>query len=158
MDDLKPPHSADFRRALEPWPLGPLRLRNRFIKSATNEGMAPGGVPTQALVRHHRAMAAGGVGMTTVAYCAITPDGRTFPDQVVLDDATVKHLRVLTDAVHAEGGAASAQVTHGGAFNFLPALSTKYPLSASGGFNAAGALFRKNKVVEASVIFIFSSL
>jgi 2,4-dienoyl-CoA reductase-like NADH-dependent reductase (Old Yellow Enzyme family) len=140
MDDVKPPHSAEFRKALEPWPLGPLRLRNRFIKSATNEGMAPGGVPTQALVRHHRAMAAGGVGLTTVAYCAVSPDGRTFPDQVVLDDATVKHLRALTDAVHAAGGAASAQLTHGGAFNFLPSLSTKYPFSASGGFNPAGAL------------------
>jgi 2,4-dienoyl-CoA reductase (NADPH2) len=132
--------SAAFRSALQPWALGPLRLRNRIIKSATNEGMARGGVPSQALVRHHQSMAAGGVGLTTVAYCAVTPDGRTFPDQVVLDAPTVKHLRVLTDAVHREGGAASAQLTHGGAFNFLPALSTKYPLSASGGFNAAGAL------------------
>jgi 2,4-dienoyl-CoA reductase-like NADH-dependent reductase (Old Yellow Enzyme family) len=129
-----------LRRALSPWALGPLHLRNRVIKSATNEGMAPGGVPTQALVRHHRAMAAGGVGLTTVAYCAVHPDGRTFPDQVVLDGAAARHLRVLTDAVHAEGGAASAQLTHGGAFNFLPALSTKYPFSASGGFNPAGAL------------------
>jgi 2,4-dienoyl-CoA reductase-like NADH-dependent reductase (Old Yellow Enzyme family) len=133
-------HSAEFRKALAPWTLGPLALRNRIIKSATNEGMAPGGVPTQALVKHHRAMAAGGVGLTTVAYCAVTPDGRTFPDQVVLDAAAVRHLRVLTDAVHAESAAASAQLTHGGAFNFLPQLSTAYPLSASGGFNAAGVL------------------
>lgn len=132
--------SADFRRALSPWSLGPLKLRNRIIKSATNEGMAPGGVPTQALVRHHRSMAAGGVGMTTVAYCAISADGRTFPNQIVLDAATLPHLRVLTDAVHRENAAASAQVTHGGAFNFLPALSTRYPFSASGGFNAAGVL------------------
>jgi 2,4-dienoyl-CoA reductase (NADPH2) len=138
--DLTARGSPELRRALSPWTLGPVRLRNRIIKSATNEGMAPGGVPTQALVHHHRAMAAGGVGLTTVAYCAVSPDGRTFPDQVVLDAATVKHLRVLTDAVHAEGGAASAQVTHGGAFNFLPALSTKYPFSASGGFNPAGLL------------------
>jgi 2,4-dienoyl-CoA reductase (NADPH2) len=132
--------SCELERALAPWTLGPLHLRNRVIKSATNEGMAPGGVPTQALVRHHRSMAAGGVGLTTVAYCAVNPDGRTFPDQIVLDAATVRHLRVLTDAVHAEGGAASAQITHGGAFNFLPELSTKYPFSASGGFNPAGAL------------------
>ena len=132
--------STDFAKALSPWTLGPLRLRNRIIKSATNEGMARGGIPSRALVEHHRAMAAGGVGMTTVAYCAIHPDGRTFPDQIALDAATVKHLRVLTDAVHAEGAAASAQLTHGGAFNFLPALSTKYPFSASGGFNPAGAL------------------
>lgn len=129
-----------LQRALSPWTLGPLALRNRVVKSATNEGMARGGVPSRALVQHHRSMAAGGVGMTTVAYCAVHPDGRTFPDQVVLDAPTVKHLRALTDAVHAEGAAASAQITHGGAFNFLPALSTKYPFSASGGFNPAGAL------------------
>lgn len=129
-----------FERALAPWALGPLKLRNRIIKSATNEGMAPGGVPTRALVEHHRLMAAGGAGLTTVAYCAVHADGRTFPDQILLDTATVPHLRVLTDAVHAEGGAASAQLTHGGAFNFLPKLTRKYPLSASGGFNPAGAL------------------
>ncbi len=120
--------------------LGPLELRNRFIKSATNEGMAPAGVPTKALVRHHQSMAAGGVGMTTVAYCAVSPDGRTFVDQVQLDDATILHLRVLTEAVHKEGAAACAQITHGGAFSFLPELSTRYPLSSSGGFNAAGVL------------------
>ena len=140
MADLSATLSVDFRKALAPWTLGPLRLRNRVIKSATNEGMAPGGVPSQALVRHHRSMAAGGVGLTTVAYCAIHADGRTFPDQIVLDGPTAKHLRALTDAVHAEGGAASAQITHGGAFNFLPTLSTKCPFSASGGFNPAGAL------------------
>lgn len=140
MADLSPARSPDFRKALAPWMLGPLRLRNRVIKSATNEGMAPRGVPTQALVSHHRAMAAGGVGLTTVAYCAIHPDGRTFPDQIVLDTGTEKHLRVLTAAVHAEGAAASAQITHGGAFNFLPDLTTRYPFSASGGFNPAGAL------------------
>jgi len=127
-------------RAFAPWTLGPLPLRNRFIKSATNEGMAPGGVPTRALVEHHRAIAAGGVGMTTVAYCAVSADGRTFVDQVTLDEVSLPHLRALTDAVHREGAAICAQITHGGAFNFLPELSTGSPLSASGGFNAPGVL------------------
>ena len=106
-----------------PLTLGPLTLRNRFIKSATNEGMAKGGVPSKALVEHHRQMAAGGAAMTTVAYCAIEADGRTFEDQVTLDADSLPHLRVLTDAVHREGAAASAQITHGGAFTFLPTLS-----------------------------------
>lgn len=123
-----------------PVQIGPLRLRNRFIKSATNEGMAKGGVPSKALVEHHRRMAAGGAAMTTVAYCAVSPDGRTFEDQVTLDAASLPHLRVLTAAVHREGAAACAQITHGGAFTFLPRLSTRYPLSASAGFNAAGVL------------------
>ncbi|PTU32558.1 flavin oxidoreductase [Stenotrophobium rhamnosiphilum] len=140
MDILNSTQSSEFSRALMPWALGPIRLRNRVIKSATNEGMAPRGVPTKALVQHHRSMAAGGVGMTTVAYCSVSADGRTFPDQITLNAETVKHLRVLTDAVHREGAAASAQITHGGAFNFLPQLSTRYPMSASSGFNAAGVL------------------
>jgi 2,4-dienoyl-CoA reductase-like NADH-dependent reductase (Old Yellow Enzyme family) len=120
--------------------VGPLTLRNRFIKSATNEGMAKGGVPSQLLVEHHRRMVAGGAAMTTVAYCAVSPDGRTFEDQVTLDDATLPQLRALTDAVHREGGAACAQITHGGAFSFVPKLSTRYPRSASGGFNPPGVL------------------
>ncbi|MEQ1438925.1 NADH:flavin oxidoreductase [Fontimonas sp. SYSU GA230001] len=127
--------------AFTPVRIGPLTLRNRFIKSATNEGMAKHGVPSKLLVEHHRSMAAGGAAMTTVAYCAVEADGRTFEDQVTLDDASIPHLRVLTDAVHREGGAACAQITHGGAFTFLPQLrNTKYPLSASGGFNAAGVI------------------
>ncbi|MDB5972623.1 MAG: NADH:flavin oxidoreductase [Hydrocarboniphaga sp.] len=126
--------------AFDPLRIGPLTLRNRYIKSATNEGMARGGVPSKALVNHHRSMAAGGVGMTTVAYCAVSADGRTFVDQVQLKPETLPHLRALTDAVHREGAAACAQITHGGAFTFLPQLSTRYPLSASGGFNAVGAI------------------
>jgi 2,4-dienoyl-CoA reductase-like NADH-dependent reductase (Old Yellow Enzyme family) len=126
--------------AFSPIQIGPLKLRNRFIKSATNEGMAKHGVPSKALVEHHRRMAAGGAAMTTVAYCAISPDGRTFEDQVSLNAPSVPHLRVLTDAVHRENAAACAQITHGGAFSFVPELTTRYPLSASGGLNPAGVI------------------
>lgn len=141
----------------DPVRIGPLSLRNRFIKSATNEGMAPGGMVTQALVRHHRRMAAGGAAMTTVAYCAVSADGRTFPDQVLLEPGSVAGLRVLTDAVHAGGAAACAQITHGGAFTFLPELSTRYPLSSSGGFNPPGVLssrFFKTAMTEADMDMI----
>src|SRR3546814_11624175 len=57
-----------------------------------------------------------------------------------LNRESVPHLRALTDAVHREGAAICAQITHGGAFTFVPELSTRYPRSASGGFNAAGVL------------------
>ncbi len=64
--------------------IGSLQLRNRFIKSGANEGMAKGGVPSKMLVEHHRAVAAGGAAMSTLAYCAVSADGRTFVDQVQL--------------------------------------------------------------------------
>lgn len=139
--------------AFAPWQIGPLKLRNRFIKSATNEGMAKGGVPSKALVEHHRRMAAGGAAMTTVAYCAISADGRTFDDQVTLDEPSLKHLRALTDAVHREGGAACAQITHGGCFTFVKQSSGR-PISASGGFNPPGSIsgqFFKSAMTEADL-------
>ena len=51
-----------------PLRIGPLSLRNRFIKSATNEGMAKGGVASRLLAEWHERFAAGGIGLSTVAY------------------------------------------------------------------------------------------
>ncbi len=140
--------------AFTPIRLGPLTLKNRFIKTATNEGAAPGGVPSKALLRHHESMAAGGVAMTTMAYCAVSPDGKTFLDQVEMKPEIGVHLRAVTDAVHRLGAAASAQITHGGCFNFLPRLTTGAPLSASGGFNKVGIMsgrFFKRAMTEADM-------
>ena len=120
--------------------IGPLTLRNRFIKSATNEGMTVGQTPSEMLVKHHADISKGGAGMTTLAYCAVNQDGRTFENQIVMNEASKPALRALTHAVHAGGAAVSAQLTHGGAFTFLNNLSTRYPRSSSGGFNAAGIL------------------
>lgn len=122
--------------------IGPLRLRNRFIKSATNEGMAKGGIVSQGLARFHEKVAEGGAALSTVAYCATSLDGRTFVDQAVLNEDTIPDFRALTDGVHKHGGAASAQITHAGSFTFLDhaTLKTARPLSSSGGFNKVGIM------------------
>jgi 2,4-dienoyl-CoA reductase-like NADH-dependent reductase (Old Yellow Enzyme family) len=94
-------------------------------------------------VDFHRAYAAGGVAMTTVAYCAVAPDGRTAPDQLQWTDESMPGLRVLTEAVHEEGAAVSAQIGHAGPVadprgNRRPALSpsTRFP-------NVSGGISRK---------------
>jgi 2,4-dienoyl-CoA reductase-like NADH-dependent reductase (Old Yellow Enzyme family) len=98
-----------------PAQIGRLRLRNRFIRSAALEGLCPRGVPTEALVRHHEQLAAGGVGMTTVAYAAVTNSGRGYPHQLCIwRPGTLSGLRRLTDAVHAQGAGASLQLAHAG--------------------------------------------
>src|SRR3954466_15080695 len=95
--------------------LGPVRLRNRIIKAATFEGRTPKRVVTPELIEFHRQFAAGGVGMTTVAYCAVTRAGSTDGHQIILDNPDVAPgLRELTDAIHAEGAAAAAQIGHAG--------------------------------------------
>src|SRR3954453_15461306 len=100
--------------AFTPARLGPLTLRNRFVKAATFEGATPRGQVTDRLVEFHRAVAAGGGGMSTVAYCAVSQDGRVQRHCLVLDEDTARDLRRLTEAVHAEGAAAAAQLGHAG--------------------------------------------
>jgi 2,4-dienoyl-CoA reductase-like NADH-dependent reductase (Old Yellow Enzyme family) len=101
-------------RLLAPARLGPLTLRNRVVKAATFEGATPRGEVTGRLVDFHRRVARGGVGLTTVAYCAVAPEGRVHRHCLVLDDAIARDLRQLTDAVHEHGTAASAQIGHAG--------------------------------------------
>lgn len=96
--------------------LGPIELRNRVIKCGTNEGMARGGLVTDRLIAWHREFAAGGVGMTTLAYCAVSADGRTYRDQIWMRAAALDGLRRFTDAMHAEGAKASIQLGHAGWF------------------------------------------
>jgi len=128
--------------------IGPLTLRNRILKAATYEGLSHDSRVTTDLVEFHRAYAAGGVGMTTVAYCAVSPEGRTSPHQLQWTDEAMPGLRALTDAVHAEGAAVSAQIGHAGPVadprgNRRPALSpsTRFP-------NMSGGVSRKVKVAD----------
>ena len=105
-----------------------MRLRNRVIKAATFEGMTRGGLVSDELIEFHRQVAAGGAGMTTVAYLAVAPEGRTDRHQIHWRPDVMPGLRRLTDAIHAEGAAASAQIGHAGPVadgrsNRLPALS-----------------------------------
>lgn len=102
------------RRIFEPARLGPLTLRNRIVKAATFEGVMRRGVVSDELVEFHRAVAAGGAALTTVAYCAVSESGRVHRDTLVLNEATRPGLTRLTDAVHAEGALAAAQIGHAG--------------------------------------------
>ncbi|MBA0126967.1 NADH:flavin oxidoreductase [Haloechinothrix sp. YIM 98757] len=104
-------HTPDV---LGPARIGPVPLRNRVIKAATYEGRSREGLVTDGLIDFHRRPAAGGVGMTTVAFCAVSPEGRTDRHQIHMRRDAVPGLRELTDAVHAEGAAVSAQLGHAG--------------------------------------------
>ena len=142
-------------KAFTPVTIGPLKLKNRFIKAATNEGMCKTGVISKGLARFHERIAEGGAAMTTVAYCATSPDGQTFVDQAHLSAQTISDFRVLTDAVHKHGAAAQAQITHAGAFTFLPKdFSSMKPISANGGFNKFGVMtgrYMKKKMNQADM-------
>jgi 2,4-dienoyl-CoA reductase-like NADH-dependent reductase (Old Yellow Enzyme family) len=105
------------KQAIDPFAparLGPVTLRNRIIKAATFEGMTPKNVPTRRLADYHRAFASGGVGMTTVAFCAVSRDGRGAPGEVVVSDEAIPGLVELAQIVHETGAKVSAQLGHAG--------------------------------------------
>lgn len=124
-------------RLFEPCAIGPVVLRNRSIRAAAFEGMCPGHAPSPELLAYHRALAEGGVGMTTVAYAAVEQSGLSFPHQLWIRPEVVPGLRALTDAVHAAGAKASIQLGHCG--NMAKrALAGGRPIAPSARFNLYG--------------------
>jgi 2,4-dienoyl-CoA reductase-like NADH-dependent reductase (Old Yellow Enzyme family) len=128
----------------EPAMLGPVTLRNRIIKAATFEGVMPRGAVTDELVDFHTAVARGGVGLTTVAYGAVSPGGRVNRNTLVFAEGLATDLTRLTEAVHDEGAAIAVQLGHAGLVGSAgtkkkPTLapSTRFSPSAMGRVKAA---------------------
>jgi 2,4-dienoyl-CoA reductase-like NADH-dependent reductase (Old Yellow Enzyme family) len=132
--------SSSLLKAFAPIRLRKLELRNRFIKTATNEGMWIDGLPSKQLADHHSRLAQGGVALTTVAYGAVHPDGRTHETQMYMRPEVVPGLKALTDGVHRHGGAASIQLTHCGFFTNNRQVSGKRPVAPGRIINNYGLL------------------
>lgn len=133
-------NSVSMDKAFTPIILRNLALRNRFIKTATNEGMWENGLPSLKLVEHHERLAQGGIGLTTVAYGAVNADGRTMAGQMYMRPEVVPGLKRVTDAIHGQGGKASLQLTHCGFFTNNHEVTGKRPLAPSRRINNYGIL------------------
>lgn len=118
--------------------IGPVTIPNRFIRAGANEMMTVGCKPSASLLQFHERLAKGGVGLTTLAYIAVSKDGRTFEEQGIINAQTLNDYRSITRAVHEAGGKVSAQITHAGSFVQHKSLSTKRALSADGGLDKVG--------------------
>jgi len=123
-----------------PAAIGPLTLRNRTIRSAAFESMCPGNAPSEQLLEYHRSVAAGGVGMTTIAYAAVAQSGLSFERQLWMRPEIVPGLRRVTDAIHREGAAASIQLGHCGNMSHK-SICGVLPVGASSGFNLYSPTF-----------------
>jgi 2,4-dienoyl-CoA reductase-like NADH-dependent reductase (Old Yellow Enzyme family) len=114
--------------------IGPLKIRNRTIRAAAFEGMCPGNHPSQMLLDYHRSVAAGGIGMTTLAYASVAPGGLSFSHQLHLRREGIPELRRISDAIHREGAAAAIQIGHCGNMS-KKSIAGIQPVTASGGLN-----------------------
>lgn len=132
---------------LAPAKLGPITLRNRVIKAATWEGMAPGGLVSEDLIEYHMAAARGGIGMTTVAYLAVAPEGRTELNQIYWRPEALAGLRKLTDAIHTTGAKVQAQIGHAGPVSDSSSTGL-YTLSPTKTFNPLSFSFNRQATKE----------
>jgi 2,4-dienoyl-CoA reductase-like NADH-dependent reductase (Old Yellow Enzyme family) len=105
-------------RLFESATIGSITVRNRFVRSATWEGMAtPGGEVTPRLVETTAALARGGVGLIISGHAYIRPEGQAGPGQLgAHGDELVSGLRRMAAAAHDHGAKILLQLAHAGYF------------------------------------------
>ncbi len=117
-----------------------MTLANRFVRSATWEGMATEeGACTPRLIDWMTELAKGEIGMIISSHAYVREDGKAGPGQIgIYKDDLIPGLRNMTDTIHDQGGKIVCQLSHGGFFS-NPKLTGKPILAPSNveGFAAA---------------------
>lgn len=116
-----------------PIQIGPLTLRNRSIRAAAFEGMCQNHEVSQQLIDYHTSVAEGGIGMSTVAFSAVSKQGLLYPHQLLLHDKVIPGLINLSMGIQNEGALASIQIGHSGKLARWR-VTKKRPLSSSSSF------------------------
>ena len=95
-----------------------MQLANRFVRSATWEGMATeDGACTPRLIGLMANLAKGGVGLIFTSHAYIRPDGQAGPLQLgIYKEEFIDDLRELTSTIHKHGSRIVLQIAHAGYF------------------------------------------
>lgn len=107
---------STMSKLFESTEINSMTLKNRFVRSATWEGMAlKDGSCTPKLTELMAKLARGGVGLIITGHAHIDPAGQASPFQTgIFDDRHITGLKEVTDAVHKEDGNITIQIAHAG--------------------------------------------
>jgi len=102
----------------EPTALNGMSLANRFVRSATWEGLATAeGFATENLTSLLEDLARGGVGLIITGHAYVSPEGQAGPGQLGLcTDGHVPSLKKMVGKVHDAGAKIAVQISHGGRY------------------------------------------
>jgi 2,4-dienoyl-CoA reductase-like NADH-dependent reductase (Old Yellow Enzyme family) len=102
----------------EPSIINGMELPNRFIRSATWEGMATEtGAVTPKLIEAMTVLAKGGVGLIISSHAYVCAQGQASPWQLgIYTDDLIDELSAMTTAIHACGTKTVMQLAHAGNF------------------------------------------
>ncbi len=124
--------SYKMAQLFDPTHIKGLTLSNRFIRSATWEGLAgKNGACTAELLSLLVELARNAVGLIITGHTYVRLDGQATPRQLgVHTDERIEGLRGLTEAIHREGGRIFMQLAHGG-LRADPKLTGSTPVGPS---------------------------
>jgi 2,4-dienoyl-CoA reductase (NADPH2) len=123
-----------YKKLLEPGYIGPVKVRNRLIKTGANPGFYPyeDGNVQQPIIDYYEALAAGGAGLVTAGSGEIDWPIGTIPGwgYRMDEDRYIPSLKKLSDAIHKHGAPAFIQLFHMGPLH--PELASgQKPIAAS---------------------------
>ena len=99
-----------------PIQIGPLRMKNRFVRSATHEYMADDqGFVTERIGKIWEKLAENDVACLISGYAFVHPQGKSSERQAAIyDDKFIAPYEKLVKAAHAKGAKTVLQIAHGG--------------------------------------------
>ncbi|MGY4099967.1 FAD-dependent oxidoreductase [Nocardia sp. R16R-3T] len=125
---------SSFRHLFEPLDLGFTTLRNRVIMGSMHTGLEDRAWDTNRLAAYFAERARGGVGLIITGGYAPNRTGWLLPFGAKLTNKSEAYRhRVITRAVHEEGGKIAVQILHAGRYSYMPgsvsASSIKAPIN-----------------------------
>ena len=106
-----------------------MEIRNRFVRSATWEGLAsPEGFVTPELLALIGALAKGGIGLIISSHAYVAADGQAGARQLgSYSDELLGSLRLMARSAHDEGASMVLQLAHAGIFSLTKATGKPAP-------------------------------
>ncbi|MFF0115499.1 oxidoreductase [Streptomyces prasinus] len=120
-----------YPHLLTPLDLGFTTLPNRVLMGSMHVGLEEAENGFERLAEFYAARARGGVGLIVTGGIAPNDEGRTFEggSKLTTDEEAQRH-RVVTEAVHREGGRIALQILHVGRYAYHQDLVAPSPLKA----------------------------
>lgn len=141
--------------------LGHIALQNRFVRSATWEGMAhEDGACTPALVEVIRELAKGEIGLIISSHAFVSPEGQAGPRQLAVhDDRFIGGLSRMAEAAHDGGSRIVLQLAHAGvqADTSLTKTEAVGPSSLPSGNGLIGRAMTLGEIEQTTAAFVVAA-
>ncbi len=123
--------STAYPHLLSPLDLGFTTLRNRTLMGSMHLGLEEMPQGHERMAAFYAERAKGGVGLIVTGGVAPNPEGAVFQGGGYLStEEEAAHHRIVTDAVHAEGGKIALQILHTGRYAYSSSSVAPSPIKA----------------------------